>query len=114
MTAFDFTSYPLDSKTGFQDALNVTRDIMDDGTMHVRVLGGSGYRSGSLVFKPMSESEVDSLLGYLHDNRATEFTFSGTGWGAQTYTGYIASEPSIRTIDGPLSQVTVDVYARRG
>lgn len=112
-TAFDFTSYPLDGDTGFTDEPQVLRDIMDDGTPHVRVVGGSSYRRASLVFQPTNPTETDTLLDYLNTNRATEFTFSGSGWGAKTYTGFLWSEPEADPIDGYLYRVTVDVYARR-
>lgn len=111
---FDFATYPLERRTGFDVNLNVERDVADDRTPHVRILGEKTYRTGKLVFVPMVTSVADALESYLIANQGAEFSFSGAGWAGQTFYGYLWSDPRRVTLSGAHYQISVDVYARRG
>lgn len=106
MSVFDFATYPLSSDTSFTHRHHVTRDLMDDGTPHVRVMGDSGYQETMLRFQPMSIAESSALISYLSANVATEFDFGDFG------TGYIWGDPTVEVVSGPLRAVSVLIYSR--
>lgn len=100
-TAFNLSTYPLSDQTTLINEKNVMRDILDDGNMRIRVLGGDTFRNISCVFQLMSEATSAAFENYLITNRATEFTMTFTfGSPQDVYTGYIWSEPSVAVIDG--------------
>jgi hypothetical protein len=113
-TAFPISTYQLEDSTGFSDSLNVSREVMDDGAPVIRVLGSNAYRTIRCKFIPMSQTDAQLLIDYVVANRATEFEFSGSGFGASTYTGYIWSDATVENFDGIMARVSFDVYARRG
>jgi hypothetical protein len=101
MANFDLTTYPLSDRTRMDDILTVARDVMDDGTLGVRVLGDDTWRVIGCEFEPMSESTSAAFSSYLITNRATEldmvFTF---GSPLETYRGYIWSAPRFTIKEG--------------
>lgn len=103
MANFDLTTYPLSNRTRMQADHVVQRDLMDDGTMGVRVLGGSTFRLIACEFQPMTEATSAAFASYLITNRATEldmvFTF---GSPLETYRGYIWSDPTFTPASGKL------------
>lgn len=101
-TAFDLTTYPLSDRTSFINDKTVMRDILDDGNMRIRVLGGDTFRTINCIFKHMSEATSAAFEAYLITNRATEFTMT-MPWSSSPidiYTGYIFSDPSVTVVDG--------------
>ena len=107
-TAFDLTTYPLSDQTTFLNEKNVVRDVLDDGNMRLRVLGGDSFRSITCVFQLMSEATSAAFENYLITNRATEFTMTfAFGSPQDVYTGYIWSEPNVTVIDGVWHQWTL-------
>lgn len=101
MANFDLTTYPLSDRTRMVDDLTLARDLMDDGTMGVRVLGSDTFRTIRCQFEPMSEATSAAFSSYLITNRATEldmvFTF---GSPLETYRGYIWSQPTFSVVSG--------------
>jgi hypothetical protein len=112
-TEFPFDTYPLEDSTRIADDLNISREVMDDGTPAVRILGASVYRKINFAFIPMTQTDAQSLIDYIVTNRATEFEFSGAGLGSSTYTGYIWSDAFVENFEGVMARVSIDVYARR-
>jgi len=114
MANFDTTTYPLSDRTRMADELNVLRDIMDDGTLGIRVLGDDTFRIISCEFEPMSEQVSNDFASYLITNRATEldmvFAF---GSPQETYRGYIFSTPTLAITDGTLHVWRMDFRGRR-
>lgn len=108
-TAFDLTTYPLSDRTQFFSDHTVVRDILDDGNMRMRVLGGDSFRLIRCVFQPMSEAASTAFEAYLITNRATEFTMTFTfGSPQDVYTGYIWGEPALTITDGTLHYWSFD------
>ena len=112
-TAFPFSSYTLLDSSAASDDHVVSREVMDDGTPVVRVLGSSTFRTVSCEFIPMSISNAQALMYYLHANKATEFDMLSDGLGTSTYRGYIWSSPSISYSQGVLATVSFDFYGKR-
>lgn len=112
-TTFPFSSYALLDSSGASDNHVVSREVMDDGTPVVRVLGADTFRTVSCEFVPMSISDAQALMDYLHTNKATEFDMLSDGLGTSTYRGYIWSEPRIRFTQGVLATVSFDFYGKR-
>ncbi|WP_027949872.1 hypothetical protein [Haliea salexigens] len=112
-TAFPFSSYALLDTSGAMDDHIVSREVMDDGTPVIRVLGTSTFRTLTCEFVPMSISDAQALMDYLHTNKATEFDMSGDGLGTSIYRGYIWSEPRIQFSQGVLATVSFNFYGKR-
>ena len=114
MANFDLTSYPLSDRTRMIDDLTVARDLMDDGTLGIRALGGDTFRIIACEFQPMSEATSAAFSSYLITNRATEldmvFTF---GSPLETYRGYIFSAPQLIITDGLLHVWRLDFRGKR-
>jgi len=106
MTVFDFNTYPITDDFTVSHSGVVTREIMDDGTPRVRVLGGSGYRTTRLTFQPMLAATSDALLAFIAANRATSIDFGDYG------TGYFWSDPTETAAGGLLRSVAIDIYAQ--
>ena len=89
-TAFDVTTYPLSADTKAPRGATIARDILDDGSPRIRVLGGE-FATVELFFNPMDSVKAQSFEAYISANYATEFdiTIRGT-----TYRGYIWSDLS--------------------
>jgi len=101
MANFDLTTYPLATETFMADDLNVARDIMDDGTLGIRVLGSSAYRTISCVFEHMDAATSAAFAAYLVTNRATELDMLfGFRSPQDTYRGYIWGNPSFTVVEG--------------
>ena len=101
MANFDTTTYPLSDRTQFSDELNVARDIMDDGTMGIRVLGDDTFRTLRCEFEPMSEQVSNDFAAYLVTNRATELDMVlAFGSPQERYRGYIFAPPQMNVIGG--------------
>ena len=108
-TAFDLTTYPLGDRTRFVSDKTVMRDILDDGNMRLRVLGGDTFRLIRCVFQPMTEANSAAFENYLITNRATEFTMTfAFGSPEDVYTGYIFSDPQVTVSNGFLHTWTFD------
>jgi hypothetical protein len=113
-TAFPFSSYTLRDSTTLTDNHVISREVMDDGTPIVRVLGSSTYRMIKCEFIPMSIADAEAMTDYLNTNRATEFEMADSGvFGAATYTGYIWSDIEVRYESGVLARVSFDFYGKR-
>lgn len=106
-TTFDVTSYPLDAATRFSHQPRVARDVLDDGSPRVRVLGDD-YAEIDLVFEPMDSSTAQAFEGYIYTNIATEFDITHRG---ATYRGYLWSD--LQT-DESLGRLTVFTIRFRG
>jgi hypothetical protein len=101
--AFPLSTYPLSDRTQINDEHTVARDVLDDGTMRIRVLGDSTFRTVRCVFNYLTESESSTFEQYLITNRATEFTMVLDSQSpTTTYQGYIWSNPSVSVRDGNL------------
>ena len=108
-TAFPLSTYPLSDKSTFVDDHSVIRDLLDDGTMRVRVVGDSTYRTIRCVFEHLSSTTLNTFQAYLITNRVTEFTLTiAFSSPSMTYTGYFWSEPQVTVSNGSLYTVTVD------
>lgn len=112
-TVFPFSSYTLLDATSAQDDHIISREIMDDGTPVIRVLGASTFRRVMCQFNPMNISDAQALMDYLHTNKATEFDMTDDGLGTSTYRGYIWSEPQIAFEQGVLARVSFEFYGKR-
>ena len=101
MANFDLTTYPLSDRTRMVDDLVVARDIMDDGTLGIRVLGGDTFRVIACEFEPMTEATSAAFSSYLITNRATELDMVFTLVSPlETYRGYILTPPQLNVRDG--------------
>lgn len=108
-TTFPLSTYPLSDKTRMSDDHTVARDLLDDGTMRVRVLGGSTYRLIRCVFENLTESQASTLEDYLITNRVTEFDMVlDSESPITTYQGYLWGDPQITVAHGVLHSVRVD------
>lgn len=113
-TTFPFSSYTLEDSTGISDSLNVSREILDDGTPVIRTLGASTFRALSCTFIPMTISDAQALVDYLITNRATEFDMvDADALGSSTYRGYIWSDVRVTHESGILARVSFDFYGKR-
>jgi len=109
-TTFPLSTYELDgNETTFLDGLNVERDIMDDGTPRVRVMGADVFRTINCVFPGLSETSVATFEAYIATNRATEFDMVING---NTYRGYIWSAVRTGVSDGILHKRSFDFYGK--
>ncbi len=96
-TAFPVSTYTLSDRTQFSAEHIVARDVLDDGEMRMRVLGGTTFSTIRCVFNPMSQATSDTFGAYLSTNRATEFTML---IGSTTHIGYIWSDPALSVSNG--------------
>jgi len=113
-TTFPFSSYTLEDSTGVTDSLNVSRELMDDGTPVIRTLGSATFRTMSCQFLPMSISDAQALADYLVTNRATEFDMlDADALGSSTYRGYVWSDIRVQHTSGVLARVSFDFYGKR-
>lgn len=102
-TTFPLSTYPLSDKTRMDDSQTVARDVLDDGTMRVRVLGSDNFRTIRCVFEHLSASQASTFEAYLNANRATEFDMViDSESPITTYQGYIWSDPSVSVSHGRL------------
>jgi hypothetical protein len=107
-TAFPIATYPLGGRTRFVDDHTIKRDVLDDGTMRVRVVGASTYRTISCSFEFISETVSAALEAYLITNRATEFDIPlEFGSPLTTYRGYFWSNATTSVTNGQLHTVTI-------
>jgi len=86
---------------------NVATDRMDDGSMHVRLLGSESYDTIRCVLPYLSQVEYLSFKAWFLSARADEVTMVLDG---QSYTGYIASDLSV-TRNGGYFRAAFDYYA---
>lgn len=113
-TLFPFSSYALNDSTDLSDNHIISREVMDDGTPVIRELGSSTYRTLNCEFVPMTISEAQALVDYLHTNKATEFEMTDTdALGGSSYVGYIWSDIQVRYESGVLARVSFDFYGKR-
>ena len=54
-TPFPQSTYTISDRTQFNDDHVVSRDLLDDGSMRLRVLGDSSYQIIRCVFEHMTE-----------------------------------------------------------
>lgn len=94
---FPLSTYPLSDRTQFNAEHIVARDVLDDGEMRVRVLGGSAFSTIRCVFNPLDQSTSDTFGAYLVTNRATEYTMVIN---SITHQGYIWSDPAVSISNG--------------
>lgn len=108
-TTFDLTTYPLSDRSRFVDDHTVARDLLDDGTMRIRVLGASTFRIIRCVFEHLTEADAATFEAYLITNRATlfdmVFPFDSP---VTTYQGYIWSTPQNTVTNGTFHVVSFD------
>lgn len=88
-TAFDVTTYPLDTQTGFKMDLGTRVNRAADGTPTLRVMKPAQPASLRCIFMPQTQAASQSFWTYLVNNRATEFDIVHNG---RTYRGYIDGE----------------------
>lgn len=108
-TTFPVSAYPLEDSTSFVDLHGVVRDIMDDGTPHVRELSTSSFRQINCRVVPLLMSEAETLMAYLRNNRATEFDLSISGF---TYRGYLWDDPALAPLEGGWARVSFVFYGK--
>lgn len=108
-TPFPQSTYTISDRTQFNDDHVVARDLLDDGSMRLRVLGDSSYQIIRCVFEHMTESSADTFIKYLRSNKTTEFdmTFAFNS-PSSVYRGYIWSDPRDSVTDGVLHTVSFD------
>jgi hypothetical protein len=108
-TTFDLTSYPLSSDTKVQSQPPIVRDVMDDGSPRIRVMGNE-HATIQLFFNPMDASTAQAFEDYISVNFATEFDIDVNN---QTYRGYLWSQLYIVPAHGPRSiAYQIDFYGR--
>jgi len=86
MTAFDTTTYPLETSTRFKPSLGTKLDRLTDKSLRLRVLTTLRPMTIRCVFSPLSESSSEAFLQYLYTNAVTELDITHNG---VTYRGYI-------------------------
>lgn len=102
-TSFPLSTYPLSDRTQVNEDHVISRDLLDDGEMRVRVLGGSTFRTIRCVFQYLTEAQSSTFEAYLIANRATEFTMVIDSQSpVTTYQGYIWSDPALSVSEGIL------------
>ena len=100
-TVFPVSTYPLRDSTRMQDDFITARDVLDDGNMRIRVLGGDTFQTVRCVFNPMPIASKVTFEAYLRTNRATEFDLvTDSSSPTVTYRGYIWGDPSYNQDDG--------------
>ena len=106
-TTFPLSTYPLSDRTRISEDHTVLRDLLDDGTMRVRVVGSSSFAVLSLVWEYLDGSTCDALLSYIKTNRVTEFDITvAYSSPVVTYTGYFWDDPQVTPSQGKLYTVT--------
>lgn len=103
-TTFDLTTYALEDRTRFSDEPTAAHDVMDDGSLRVRVLRDTEYREFKCIFTPRAGADVDTLVQYLRANVATEFDLVHEG---TTYRGYFMGKADTSHTDGDFGRVTM-------
>lgn len=104
-TTFPLSTYPLEDRSTFVDEYRVSRDVLDDGSMSLAVLGDTHYRLVRCVFSPLTAATSATFETYLQTNRSTEFDLVYQGI---TYTGYIWSDIRTEPLEGALTRVSFD------
>lgn len=108
-TTFPLSTYALSDRSRFIDDHTVARDMMSDGSMKVRVLGSSNYRTINCVFEYLDTTTFQTFMSYLRTNRVTEFDLTiSFASPAETLTGYIWSDPRVTPAYGRLYTVDFD------
>jgi len=108
-TTFPLSTYQLSDRSRFTDEQTVAQDLMSDGSMKVRVLGSSTYRTINCVFEYLDSTTFQTFMSYLRTNRVTEFDMTIAFSSPQeTITGYIWSEPRVTVSEGKLYTVDFD------
>lgn len=108
-TTFPLSTYTISDRSRFIDDHTVARDIMSDGSMKVRVLGASTYRTINCVFEYLDSTTYQTFISYLRANRTTEFDMTIAFSSPQeTITGYIFTDPRTTPSNGDLYTVDFD------
>lgn len=108
-TAFDVTTYPLETSTGFNSGLGTRTDRTASGGVRIRKVSSSRPALIRCEFIPLFETESDSFWGYITANEMTEFDIAHEG---RTYRGYIDGETVQNSPrDGVLSVWSFDFEA---
>ncbi len=106
-TTFPLSTYPLRDSSVMEDDQVISRDVLDDGEMRIRQLGGSNFATIRCVFTPISVDTKITFQAYLRANRTTEFDMtidtpsaSSPTVVAKIYRGYLWSDPRYQKQDG--------------
>lgn len=110
-TTFPVSTYPLiqDAGAADHDAQIVIRDIMDDGSPRVRVMGSDTWVERPMAFIPMSADDAALLVDYLTANAGTLFSVT---YMSGTWEGYLWSDPKTNMKSGKWF-VTTSFYGKK-
>jgi len=96
-TAFDVTSYPLETSTAFKPNLGTKLDRLSDKSVRLRTLTTLKPFDIQCRFCPLSEADSSAFETYLYTNAATEFDIPHNG---KTYRGFVDGDTVTKDVTG--------------